>query len=364
MEEQIQIIQCKINYITNKYVNKQDIIISLLFLLRDVLLSICFTYFAYQMKMKHDEYLLVWVFIYSSIQGTIWTGLWVLGHECGHGAFAKNKHINDIFGLCIHSFLLVPYYSWQYTHKKHHKYTNHLLLGETHVPFLKKELLSTKYKNTPLILLLNLFFGWPAYLLFNKSGGRVDANNHLFSKSTSTSTNIFNFSHFNPIAVIFPTKMYNFVIISDIGILVQFCILFVVDYIYGVGTSFIWYGCPLLVTNMWLVIYTILQHTDKKIPHYGSDEFTWLKGALSTIDRKYPYWIDEMHHHIGSTHILHHLSYRIPHYYAKQATDELKIVLGDKYNYDDTPFFVALYNTMKECNYVDDVTGIQYFKTK
>ena len=115
---------------------------------------------------------------------------------------------------------------------------------------------------------------------------------------------------------------------------------------------------------MWLVTYTILQHTDKKIPHYGSDTFTWLRGALSTIDRKYPYIIDEMHHHIGSTHILHHLSYSIPHYYAKQATNELKLVLGDKYNYDSTPFYIALYKTMNVCNYVEEVTGIQYYKTK
>jgi omega-6 fatty acid desaturase (delta-12 desaturase) len=42
--------------------------------------------------------------------------------------------INDLVGLPLHSFLLVPYYAWKYTHAKHHKYTNHLIHGETHVP--------------------------------------------------------------------------------------------------------------------------------------------------------------------------------------------------------------------------------------
>ena len=353
-------LQTKINGVLQKYVNKQNIFTSTSYLLRDILISISFTYIAYISKNVFSQ--ILWILLYSSIQGTIWTGLWVLGHECGHGAFAKNKITNDIFGLCIHSFLLVPYYSWQYTHNKHHKYTNHLVLGESHVPFIKTELLSTRYKNTPFIILLNLFFGWPAYLLFNKSGGRVDANNNPFVVSFYTS--IFDFSHYNPTSVIFPTNKYNYVVISDIFILMQLFAVFSMDYNYGFGTSFIWYWCPLVVTNSWLVVYTVLQHTNKKIPHYGSDTFTWLKGALSTIDRKYPYIIDEMHHHIGTTHVLHHLCFSIPHYYAKQATKELIPILGDKYYYDDTNILLALYNTMNECNYVDDIVGTQYYKTK
>lgn len=62
------------------------------------------------------------------------TGLWVIAHECGHGAFSDSELINDIVGLPLHSFLLVPYFGWKYTHAKHHKYTNHLIHGETHVP--------------------------------------------------------------------------------------------------------------------------------------------------------------------------------------------------------------------------------------
>ena len=38
-------------------------------------------------------------------------------------------------------------------------------------------------------------------------------------------------------------------------------------------------------TNAWLVLYTWLQHNDPSVPQYGEDEWTWVKGALSTIDR-------------------------------------------------------------------------------
>ena len=65
---------------------------------------------------------------------------------------------------------------------------------------------------------------------------------------------------------------------------------------------------PYLVVNCWLVGYTWLQHTHPEVPHFGDDSFTWLRGALSTVDRPYPWLYDELHHHIGTTHVLHHLT--------------------------------------------------------
>lgn len=362
-------LQCQINTITNKYVNKQNIKISIFYLLRDICISISFTCIVYHIKMVLPDILLykiVWLLGYSLGQGTIWTGLWVLGHECGHGAFAKTKLVNDAFGLVIHSFLLVPYYSWQYTHTKHHKYTNHLIMGETHVPFTKEELPSNSIKhikkyipsfiNTILNILLKLLVGWPIYLLFNISGGRVDYNGN--STKINSYLECMKLSHFNPYAAIFPPEYVNKVIITDIFLLLQLSILAHI----GFRTSFIWYGCPLLCTNAWLTLYTVLQHTDSKIPHYGTDAFTWLKGAICTIDRPYPWIIDEMHHYIGSTHILHHLNYRISFYWAKEATEEIKKVLGRQYRYDNTNFLLAFYKAVDECNYVDGINGLQYYK--
>merc|ERR1719453_26927 len=76
--------------------------------------------------------------VFAIVQGTVWTGLWVVGHECGHHAFSKSNTLNDAVGFVVHSALLVPYFSWQYTHKKHHKYTNHTVWGESHVPATRR----------------------------------------------------------------------------------------------------------------------------------------------------------------------------------------------------------------------------------
>lgn len=372
-------LQSQINTITNKYVCKQNINISIFYLLRDISVSISFTCAAYQIQKEIPDILLykvLWLLAYSLGQGTIWTGLWVLGHECGHGAFAKTKLVNNVFGLMIHSFLLVPYYSWQYTHAKHHKYTNHLVLGETHVPFAKRELPSDsvtiikKVKQIlgsyylPLNTMINIFFrillGWPFYLMFNLSSGRIDRDER--PKKFERMYDYIKYSHFNPYATIFPKGIEMKIMVNNACILLQLSGLYYMDAVYGRGTTLIWYWCPLIITNGWLVIYTILQHTDSKVPHYGTAEFTWLKGALCTIDRDYPSMIDEMHHYIGSTHVLHHLNYRIPFHCAKEATEELKKALGIQYKYDDTNFLIALYKAIDTCIYVDEIEGEQYYK--
>ena len=110
--------------------------------------------------------------IYSIVMGTVMLGPWVLGHECGHGAFAPHKpsvkiagkslDMNDLVGFVLHSALLVPYWSWQYSHNKHHKYTNHISLGETHVPTIEGDpVIGDAF---PLLRIVALHLGMPIYL--------------------------------------------------------------------------------------------------------------------------------------------------------------------------------------------------------
>ena len=46
---------------------------------------------------------------YAAVSGTVWTGMWVIAHECGHGAFSNNRRLQDTVGCLLHSALLVPY---------------------------------------------------------------------------------------------------------------------------------------------------------------------------------------------------------------------------------------------------------------
>ena len=138
----------------------------------------------------------IWI-IYSLISGTTAMGFWVIAHECGHGAFSKNKSLETITGYLLHSLLLVPYFSWQRSHAVHHRFTNNVTNGETHVPLVingngvtekvggEKELHFSnaigKRNYGVLQLLLHLIFGWPAYLLTGSTGGiKYGISNHFW----------------------------------------------------------------------------------------------------------------------------------------------------------------------------------------
>merc|ERR1719162_2621664 len=55
---------------------------------------------------------------HALIQGSLLTGIWVVGHECGHGAFSESATMNDTVGFVTHTLLLVPFFAWQFTHGK------------------------------------------------------------------------------------------------------------------------------------------------------------------------------------------------------------------------------------------------------
>ena len=73
---------------------------------------------------------------------------------------------------------------------------------------------------------------------------------------------------------------------------------------YHFNHFFILYFFP--VVNAWLVALTWLQHTEVDVPHLPSEGYSFIKGALHTIDRPYDklLWglVDFLHHHIGTTH--------------------------------------------------------------
>ena len=46
--------------------------------------------------------------------------LFVIQHDCGHGAFFNNRTVNDWVGRVIGIFTLTPYDFWKHTHAIHH----------------------------------------------------------------------------------------------------------------------------------------------------------------------------------------------------------------------------------------------------
>ncbi|XP_068752313.1 uncharacterized protein [Montipora capricornis] len=288
--------------------------------------------------------------LYWVCQGCVCTGVWVLAHECGHYAFSDSKTINDITGLVLHSALLVPYHSWRISHAKHHRSTNDMDHDEVFVPSTKAEfgeasVAALSSTSNILNLLKVSLLGWPGYLLLHVTGRKYHTHT----------------DHFNPNSPIFSGRDYRDVVISDIALVAWMGVLGYMAYL----NSFMWllkvYIIPYLIVNFWLVFITDLQHSDAAVPHYRGKEWNWLKGALCTIDRDYGI-LNHVFHHIGDTHIAHHLFSYMPHYHAVEATEHVKKVLGEYYYKETTSIFKSFWLTQKYCRYVDNVGDILWYK--
>lgn len=305
-----------------------------------VSLTLITGFLAYKFIPLNIYMLPLWI-LYAFVNGTIATGVWVLGHECGHGSFSESQIANDILGYILHTPLLVPYFSWQHSHHVHHSRTNHVDEGETHVPvkaetkggkiYLKLKDAIGEDAFALYTMFTVLILGWPFYLVGGFTGGPARG----FT------------SHFIVPNQLFPKKLLPKVIITNIGLIAVVYGL----YLWAQATSFALvaalYLGPYLVVNMWLTGYTLLQHTDENVPHYDASAWNWLKGALATIDRSYPAFINALHFDIGSTHVLHHIFSYLPHYNAPIANEYLKQVLGDKYLFDKQNVWKSFYETCK-----------------
>ncbi|KAH1033583.1 hypothetical protein J1N35_045757 [Gossypium stocksii] len=283
--------------------------------------------------------------VYWVLQGCILTGVWVIAHECGHHAFSDYQWVDDTVGLILHSALLVPYFSWKISHRRHHSNTGSMERDEVFVPKPRSKLSCfAKYLNNPpgrvLSLVVTLTLGWPMYLAFNVSGRYYDRLA----------------SHYNPYGPIYSERERLQVYISDAGIFAVIYVLYKIAATKGLAWLLCTYGVPLLIVNAFLVLITYLQHTHSALPHYDSSEWDWLRGALSTMDRDYGV-LNKVFHNITDTHVAHHLFSTMPHYHAMEATKAIKPILGKYYPFDGTPIYKAMWREAKECLYVEPDVG-------
>ncbi|MDA7976114.1 MAG: fatty acid desaturase [Pirellulales bacterium] len=328
---------------------ERDLLKSSLYLFISLAITICVGILAYAFIPLTWSWLPAWI-CYAIVAGTAGTGCWVVAHECGHRAFAKQNWLQDVIGYCLHSILLVPYFSWQRSHSIHHARTNHLDIGETHVPLrdtTPSGVARMWWQKTIgdeafaiILITANSLIGWPLYLLTGATGGPVRGTTNHFWPAWPFST------------ALFPGGWTRKVWLSDIGVLLTLCLLGWWTYCSGFLPVLALYIGPYLVVNFWLVLYTWLQHTDVDLPHFDDEDWTWVKGAFMTVDRPYGAILNFLHHHIGSTHVAHHIDARIPHYNAVKATSALRESFPELYRFDPTPIPKALWRVATRCHVV------------
>lgn len=188
------------------------------------------------------------------------------------------------------------------------------------------------------IIVMTLTLGWPMYLAFNNSG-------RVYDRFTS---------HYDPNSPIFTEKERLQVQISNAGVLTILYLLYKLAVTKGITWVIRLYLLPLTVMNVFVVLISSLQHTHPSLPYYDSSQWDWLRGNLVTVDRDYGKILNKMLHNITDTHVIHHLFPSMPHYNAAEATRAVKEVLGEYYQFDETPILKAAWREFRECVYVEE----------
>jgi omega-6 fatty acid desaturase (delta-12 desaturase) len=328
---------------------------SLLWLLHDISLAILISVVAGQSIPQVESSILrcaLWA-SYGWIQGLLFTGIWVLGHECGHGAFLPWKAANDGVGFFLHSFLMTPYFAWKSTHRRHHIYANNMKLDHHYVPPRRLEYLQSfgshvrgleeLTEDAPLVTFLRIVLqqvlGWPWYLINNVTASPQ-------SLSGPQSTKWFGNSHFTPWGSLFRAEEAHLIILSDIGLCAMATLLYSCSLRLGTAMTLQLYIQPYLWLNHWLVAITYLHHTHPKLPKFEPEAWTFIKGATATIDRPIGFIGRHFLHNIADYHVIHHLFSRIPFYHAEEATKAIIPLMGADYHAEqDGRFMQSLWES-------------------
>lgn len=338
--------------------------LSLYYVFRDITLMACAGYLAnnYIPLIGSKVVRTICYAVYCYIQGLIGTGLWVLAHECGHQAFSDYGLVNDTVGWLLHSYLMVPYFSWKFSHSMHHKSTGNLSRDMVFVPKTKEEFLKDNkttdlediLEDSPIytlyILVVQQVFGWWAYLVSNVSGQKLPEVSMFYK------------NHFNPNSVLFDRKSFWYIVLSDLGIMLQLTVLYNWYLKFGAFNVMINWFIPYVFVNHWLVFITFLQHSDPKLPHYEAAQWNFTRGAATTIDRNFGFVGQHLFHDIIETHVLHHFVSRIPFYNGREATEAIKGVMGKHYQHSDENMWVSLWKSGRWCQYVDGDNGVMMYR--
>ncbi|KAI1711208.1 fatty acid desaturase domain-containing protein [Ditylenchus destructor] len=248
------------------------------------------------------------------LMGMFLSGLFMIGHDCGHDTFSDNIILNDIAGLLAHAPLLTPYFPFKKAHRRHHRHTNHLH-KDNHLKkgrhwnseeeyhgssWLEHQLAKVPFMG---------FFKWHFGVML--SGVPDGCYYWPFSKLFVNNTE--RLQCFVSTALCFACSAIAFKVCD-----------------YSVYSFVKYYFIPILFYGFWMVMVTTLQHAEDETEVYEQGTWTYVKGQAQTVDRQFGLVPDFVLHHITDGHVAHHFFQRIPHYHLLEATKAVKNVL-EKY---------------------------------
>ncbi|KAL0286450.1 UNVERIFIED_CONTAM: Omega-6 fatty acid desaturase, chloroplastic [Sesamum angustifolium] len=230
--------------------------------------------------------------------GTGITGFFVIGHDCAHKSFSRNKLVEDIVGTLAFLPLIYPYEPWRYKHDRHHAKTNMLVEDTAWQPINPEEFDSSPVLRKAIIYGYGPVRPWMSiahWLICHFDLKKFRPNE--FNRVKISLACVFAF-----MAIGWPLIIYKTGILGWI----KFWLM------------------PWLGYHFWMSTFTMVHHTAPHIPFKSSEEWNAAQAQLhGTIHCDYPSWIEVLCHDIN-VHIPHHISPRIPSYNLRAAHQSLQ----------------------------------------
>jgi omega-3 fatty acid desaturase (delta-15 desaturase) len=248
---------------------------------------------------------------------------------------------------------MVPYHGWRISHRTHHANHGHVENDESWHPVTESH-----FRGLDVLARLGrlLFpaplFAYPFYL-WKGSRGK-------------------NGSHYDPQGDLFAPNEAPLVKTSNAFQLAWIAGLAGLTVVMGPAAMMATYVLPYWMFVVWLDVVTYLHHHGpsdpaEEVPWYRGEEWNYMRGGLSTLDRDYGIF-NKIHHDIG-THVVHHLFPQIPHYNLCAATDKAKVVMGEYYREPEPskgpiPFHLVrdLVRSFSRDHYVADEGNIVFYQ--
>ncbi|GJM99895.1 hypothetical protein PR202_ga17034 [Eleusine coracana subsp. coracana] len=267
--------------------------------------------------------------VYWVAQGCALGELWVLAHECGHHTFSGHALLDDAVGFALHTALLVPYFSWKHSHRRHHANSDSLDRDEVFVQRRKAQL-------SPLAGRVHRSAaGRLATLFFRPRGERhrpVDcARPSLDASRASHSPSVSLIVHQNPFSYLPTANLPNEFFYSPLCRLATLVLQLVLGWpLYlacnAAGRPYPRFAshfdpCSPIFTNtqdqeraqvvlsdagVLAFVSLFLRRPGRTRTRYSTNGWDWLRGAL----------LNAAFHNITDTHVVHHLFPALPHYHA------------------------------------------------
>ncbi|KAL1719944.1 fatty acid desaturase-domain-containing protein [Schizophyllum commune] len=300
--------------------------------------------------------------VYWWFQSLIFTGIWVIGHECGHGAFSDYKLLNDAVGFITHTLLWTPYFSWKISHHRHRSNRASTERDEVYVPETRADLglppadeaWSADYDeilgDTPLYTLFMLvrqqLVAFPAYLpvLFSVSGQKTYPKSILFTPEQRN-------------AVLSSNAGIGGMIIAVISATLARSGREVLRHSLAVGDALI--SVPFIPL---LIMITYLYLTTPELLHYRGKAWNFQR---ATVDRPFLGWQGRFFlHDVAHFHVVHHFFPNMPFYHGEEATKYLQGFIGEHYAYSGKPIFKALWENYNRCQFVEDEGSVLFYRDR